>query len=157
MRDDGDEMVEAEVSVADLARHCDPFDGGEWDCDPIPRDQVLDCVEHGEFEFRSWQVVNSRRRAEPLDDVAFHIRRLAYLYANPDPRPLDIGMEGHKDAYGDYRRVRLFDGSHRLGAAILRREETVRVTVMEWELETMQEFLPTLQLVGAEPVPATAC
>jgi len=152
-----EDTVEAEVRVDDLARHCNPFDGQEWDCSPIPREEVLDRVARGELEFEPWQVVNIRHRSAPLDDVSYHAGRIACLYANPDRSPLDIGMEGHRDAYGDCRRVRLFDGNHRLAAAILRMDETVRVKVMEWELEALREFLPSLRVVGPGPACGPAC
>jgi len=141
-------MIDIEVGVPDLARHCSPFDGHEWECDPIDQEEVLEAAAEGVFETESWQSVNSRNRGRPFDDVGFHVGRLAYLFVHPDPTPVEIEIEGYVDRYGDYRRVRMHDGNHRLGAAMLREDEVIRAQVPECFLEDLREFLPSLKVVG---------
>jgi hypothetical protein len=142
-------MIDVEVSVADLARLCSPFDGHEWECDPIDPAEVLEAAAEEVFETESWQAVNSRHRGIPFDDVGFHVGRLAYLYAHPDHNPVELEIEGYVDRYGDYRRVRMHDGNHRLGAAMLREDEVIRARVPECFLEDLREFLPSLNVVEA--------
>jgi hypothetical protein len=137
--DEIDEKILFEVRIADLADKVNPFDCKEWGCDPIDPDDVLQALKEGRFQTESWQVVNSRFRARSFNDIAFHIERIAYLMVNPDDKPLsceieeDIGLSN----------LRVYDGNHRLAAAILRGDQTVAIEMDEWSVDKLLTVLPS--------------
>ena len=112
------------VPVADLRRKCadqghDPFLNPPWfgrnharigPIDPRLIDKTLDM----EIE------------DNPHDDTreyskSWHVKRIAYLVSHPDPEPLVI-RQGVHDV-----EPHLYDGYHRLAAAIFRGDKSIRV------------------------------
>ncbi len=145
--DDPDEQVRFEVQVTNLANHVDPLDGSEWDCDPIDPADVLQAVAERRFEAESWQVVNARCRARAFDEVKFHVQRIAYLMENPDEKPLIIEIE----EYLDRKRLRMYDGSHRFAAAMLRGDVSVTIAVDAWAADKLLEMLPDAITLTEDP------
>jgi hypothetical protein len=119
------EMAEFAVPLPQLADRCNPLDGHEWDCDPIDPADVIDAADHQEFEQEHWQAVNQRHRGTPFDDVTFHIRRMAFLYASVDNKPIELEVERFEGKVS----LRVFDGNHRLGSAIIRGDADICVLV----------------------------
>ena len=147
------ETVEIVVPVADLAAQCDPFDGGEWDCDPIDPDEVLRAAAAGRFEREPWQVVNARHRGDrSFDDRAYHVGRAAFFLVNADLSPVELEIEVVPGGPRGARRVRMYAGNHRLAAAILRHDAEVRARVPVEELDDILDLLP-----GARAAPCGPC
>lgn len=153
---DAPNLVEIVVPVADLAAHCSPLDGVEWECEPIDPNEVMTALADGRVERESWQVRTGRTFPSWNDDFKnrkFHIERMAYLLANPDESPIEITLVG--DFYKRFCKLRLFDGNHRLGAAILRNSDTIRVFVNPDDLVTVLSILPPAYVAESEmPTPA---
>jgi hypothetical protein len=150
---DTQNLVEIVVPVSDLAAHCSPLDGMEWECEPIDPDEVMAALAEGRLEGESWQVMTGRSLPSWNDDIKhhkFHIERMAYLLANPDGSPIDIVLEGDF-----FKKVlRLLDGNHRLGAAILRNDETILVFVNPDDLVMVLSMLPAAYVAESEmPMP----
>ncbi|MCS4089207.1 hypothetical protein [Rhizobium sp. BK176] len=145
----GPETVEFSVPLSDIVAYCNPLDGQEWDCAPIEPAAVIDAANHQEFETEHWQEVNKRHRGQAFDDFTFHIRRMAFLYANADSSSIELEL----DRFERKMRLRVFDGNHRLGSAIIRDDAEIGVTV---PLDDVEDFLaivpsavPTAQKVNA--------
>lgn len=126
------------VELADLADHLNPFDGAEWDCDPIDPDDVHSALAQGRFQTESWQAVNKRHRSQAFDDHSYHIERIAYLMVFRDPTPLDVEIE----SIIGMERLRMYDGNHRLAAAILSGDVTVRLGIDDWAVEKFLAIIP---------------
>jgi hypothetical protein len=122
---DQPETAEFTVHLSDIRILCNPLDGQEWGCDPIDPAAVIDAAEHLEFETDDWQTVNQKNRGRTFDDYKFHIGRMAFLYANPDGTPIEIELE----RFENKTRLRVYDGNHRLGSAIVRADAEIGVSV----------------------------
>lgn len=133
------ELVEFTVTLSDIANHCNPLDGNEWDCDPIDPGAVIDAAEHLEFETDDWQTVNQRHRGQAFDDFTFHIRRMAFLYAHVDDGPIELEMERFEGKI----RLKVYDGNHRLGSAIIRGDTEIGVLVPREDVEDFLVMFPT--------------
>lgn len=144
------DMVFLSLPVDVLAGAFRPFSGETWECEPIDPVWVRDAVAAEDYEEENWQAVNHRTRFDRgFDDVTYHVRRIAYLVAHPDPAPLELEVEGgHLPGYP--RRINLFDGNHRLGAAIIRKDGAMTVAVDAEHLEfVLGEFPEAVVLDGA--------
>ena len=151
MSEDERNMVELLVPVAELAAHCDPLSGEEWDCDPIDPADVHGALIAKRFAVEPWQEINKRYKGRPFDDATYHVERLAYFLANPNDAPLELELE--VDRLTRRNRVRLFDGNHRFGAVLLGKGEEVRALVDEEELEDALRLLPGARVVAELPSP----
>jgi hypothetical protein len=136
------------VRPTDIGAHCNPLSGTEWDCDPIDPALVLDAVKHEEFLTEDWQTVNRRNRGLAFDHFKAHVRRMAFLYANPDDTPIELEI----DRWENRARLRVYDGNHRLGSAIIRGDQDIVIRIPADDVETFLTMIP-----AAEPVaPKTA-
>lgn len=151
MLEDERKMIELLVPIAELAAHCDPLSGEEWDCDPIDGSDVHEALVAMRFAVEPWQEVNKRHKGRPFDDLSYHLERIAYFVAHPDDSPLELELE--VDRWTRRNRVRLYDGNHRFAAAMLGRGGEVRVIVDEEELDEMLRILPGARMVSAAPSP----
>lgn len=137
--EDGGETVEFTVQIADITAFSSPLSGEEWGCDPIDPVLVIDAAEHFEFETDDWQTVNRRNRGRAFDHFRYHVRRLAFLYSHPDDTPIEIEVE----RYEDKARIRVYDGNHRLGSAILRGDVEIGIAVPMDDVEDFLSMVPT--------------
>lgn len=111
----GDEYVFT-VPVEALAAIYDPFESSPWfDIDSISPDAVAEAIERQDFDAGHHE---PNIMKPPSSD--YHVRRIAYLVAHPDPEPIVVvpNQEGSFE---------LDDGFHRLAAAIYRGDPTIRV------------------------------
>lgn len=157
-----EEPVSCTVGLAELARACSPFDGEQWDCDPIDPTEVLAAARAGVTEREAWDSANERTRGpgSAFDHRGFHVRRMAHMLSRPEDAQgaLALAFEGYVDRLGrDTRRVFLLEGNHRLGAAMLRDASLpgdVEVVVEAAEFEDICRLLPSLaRAPGATPSP----
>lgn len=111
------------VPVDDLRQIVNPLDGSHWQVRPLSVEEVEDAVSAGEFVELSWQEV-SAELPKPLHDL-FHIRRIAYLVEHPPVESSEhkiILCMVNDEAW-------LYDGWHRLAAAIVRRDASITIYV----------------------------
>ncbi len=133
------EMVRFNVPISDIHQLCDPLSGEEWDCDPIDPALVLDAVEHRDFEAEDWQTVNRKNRGQSFDHFNAHVRRMAFLFVKPDDTPIELEIERWEDRV----RLRVYDGNHRLGVAIIRGDELIVANVPSDDIEAFLVMVPS--------------
>lgn len=88
--------------------------------------------------------MNQRYRGTAFDDFRFHIRRMAFLYVNVDDAPIELELE----RFENKTRLRVYDGNHRLGSAIVRGDAEIGVSV---PAEDVDDFLSLMPTAGAAP------
>ena len=114
----GDEYI-FNVSVSALSNIYDPFDRSPWDgVDKIDPDEVV----AGAVEKSCRSIAHDDAMQNPLapPKQAYHVKRIAYLVAHPDPEPIVIVP----NVRGSFQ---LEDGWHRLAAAIYRGDAKIKV------------------------------
>jgi hypothetical protein len=135
------------ASVAEIVACNNPLTGWEWDCPPISPDAVRKALVAGQFQTKAWQQVNATLPRKQW--VQFHVERIAYLIAHPNQTPINVEVEAwtpdatrYAPRVIDGHRLRIIDGSHRLAAAFLRRDPTMRFTCHE-SPDDLQKLLPS--------------
>jgi hypothetical protein len=133
------EMMRFNVPLSSMRELCNPLTGEEWDCAPIDPALVLDAAEHQEFEEQDWQTVNRKNRGQSFDHFNVHVRRMAFLYVNPDDTPIELEI----DRWENRVRLRVYDGNHRLGSAIIRGDEHIVATIPSGDIEAFLAVMPS--------------
>ncbi|MEO9652402.1 MAG: hypothetical protein ABJ360_10260 [Roseobacter sp.] len=128
------------IPLDELKPHVDPLAGTLWQCDPIQKKAVLDAVQNGEFDTRYWD--------DEKDDLvgrighSFHARRIANFVANGPPvdeYSIQLFL-GEASAVGVG--VTVNNGNHRIAAAILRGDKTVRALLYFSQIEVPYQYFP---------------
>ncbi len=118
-----------DVSVDALAQIYDPFNDPPWiGVATITKNDIKIAIKYGNLEQRP------RTEFTPLTKD-FHVARIAYLVAHPDPTPITI----IKRRDGDFE---LDDGFHRLAAAIYRGDETIKAAFEGTKKQLADWLLP---------------
>lgn len=106
-------------SVPKLRKTCDPYKYGLWTDAPLTQAAVSRAIREGRLRADSWSASHSEWSWEE------HVERVAYLVANPDPKPLyvDVGIP----SLGYHANWPIQDGNHRFAAAIYRRDTRILV------------------------------
>lgn len=113
-------MTDYDVALEELRLHVDPLTGDMWKCPPITVEEVRAAMIAGVHDVRAWGLVKDQ--IAPEQHRAFHIARIAALAREPiahGDHPILIAIAPD--------RVWVFDGNHRIAAALVRGQSTVRV------------------------------
>lgn len=142
-------MVRFNVPLASIRELCDPLSGEEWDCDPIDPALVLDAVEHQKFEEQDWQTINRENRGHSFDHVEAHVRRMAFLVVNPDDTPIELEIERWENRV----KLRVYDGNHRLGSAIIRGDGNIIANLPPDDVRAFLAMVPDAAPVSLDLEP----
>jgi hypothetical protein len=107
------------VPVNALAAIYNPFKASPWDgTSKLNPDAIASAIEQQDFS----TVPHDDHMQNPLapPEQAYHVKRIAYLVAHPDPEPIVIVP----NIRGSFQ---LEDGFHRLAAAIYRHDATINI------------------------------
>jgi hypothetical protein len=130
-------MARYQVSISDLRAHLDPLRGEMWKCAPIKITDVEAAVAADDFDVRPWTTVKDDM--DPKVHRDFHISRIAYLVSHAAPvddsYPVLIAIAPD--------RVWVYDGNHRLAAAIVRGDETMIVGISSYDAAQIQKYFPS--------------
>lgn len=137
-------MTDYELDVQELRAQVDPLSGDMWQCAPITIGEVRAAITSGVCEDRSWATVKDA--IEPDQQRTFHIARIATLSREvighgDDPIIIAIGPDS----------VWVYDGSHRIGAAIVRQQATLRVRLAPSDPALIPATFPSATEVGHDP------
>ena len=133
-----------EIKTSELRTWVNPLDGTMWKCGPISETEIFEAKAAGKTEQRSWEgddLVHSLTLEQARE---FHVNRIATLLDCPMEGQIVLILENHVAPIKAY----LNDGNHRLVAAYLRGDETVRAVVIASALDTVLEVLPSAVLVA---------
>jgi hypothetical protein len=135
-------MAVYEVSLSDIRANTDPLNGQMWKCDPIAVEEVKTAIGCRLFDKRPWKEVKDV--LDPAEHRSYHIARIAFLAVNPaDENDQDkIALAIAPD------RVWLYDGSHRVAAAIVRGDATLRLAIASYDDAAITSHLPSARLSG---------
>ena len=107
------------VPTRSLARRVNPLVNPPWHgCADCSRRAITAHIANGTAERRPWDWGDDPAQVDPDIDDSFHASRVAFLVLHPDPHPVlvDVGVP----ALGFQPAHLVFDGLHRLAAAIYR-------------------------------------
>lgn len=127
-----------EVPIESLKAILNPLDGEMWKVEAIDPQEVRDAADQGEFAELSWGQVKDEL---PLEfHRLFHITRVAWLLGvkldGDDPHKLILTVS--KD------RVWLYDGNHRVAAAIVRGDDNIILHIADSGEVDLAVLLPGL-------------
>lgn len=133
-----------EISARELRAYVDPLDGRMWKIAPISEDEVRDAIARGVREMRSWEGDNLVQTLNAEEARTFHIDRIATLFNLPLAENVVLILENHTPTVRAY----LNDGNHRLAAAYLRGDSTVKAIVAASDPGKIGCVLPSATLVA---------
>ena len=116
------------VSIASLKRRVNPLARGVWrPCEfngKSLRAAVTHCLVSGAIEATPWDAGPTPAQTGKTDSL-YHARRIAYLVRHADTNPIviDVGVPG---LFAPQHLI--WDGNHRLAAAIYRGDDWIAVT-----------------------------
>lgn len=111
------------MPISELRQVVDPLDGSHWKVRPISPDEILEAIDAGAFVDISWQEVSATIPKE-LHDI-FHVRRIAHLVKNAPTE-----SQEHKVMLCMVNdEAWLYDGYHRLAAAIVRGDTELTLSI----------------------------
>lgn len=128
------------IPLEELKLHVDPLSGDLWQCDPIQEDAVLDAVRKGELEACNWDDVKGELQG--AIGHSFHVRRVANFVANGLPVDAYSIQLFLGEASADGVGVTVNNGNHRIAAAVLRGDETVRALLYYFHEEDPGQYFP---------------
>ena len=132
-----------EISSAELRQFVDPLDGKMWRCDPISEAEVLAAISHGVHEPMGWEEAMSK--IQTLEEARnFHINRIATLFGMEMETPALMLINHEEEIKGH-----IFDGNHRVAAAYIRKDPTIRIIVAASEPSKVNITFPSAVLVSA--------
>lgn len=116
-----------EIPLEALLEYCDPTLDDPWGCGRISRDDVLDCIDFGKPIAKMPDY-----DSELFMSYEYNVARIAHflqsgwdeLEADTEPITVDIGLAGYVPNY------LIVDGNHRVAAAKLRGDLTIRVEII---------------------------
>lgn len=115
------------VPVRDLVRRWDPF--AAWCTTPITASEVEEALEEGWLDPVPYDTMPWGFHEQDEDRARhYHRCRIAWLVVHPDPTPIEIDVGA--PSLGWHPRGKGFDfidGNHRLCAAVIRGDDTIRV------------------------------
>jgi hypothetical protein len=117
------------VSLRSIVRvFGNPMKTHTWGHEPFDSRNVKTFIKRGIFESRPWDgKPGSKFTIHKTSEATreYHIARIAYMVINPQSHPIcleimcpDIGLYDNS----------IYDGNHRLAAAIVRKDKTINVT-----------------------------
>ena len=114
--------MSVQIPIHAICKHCDIYKDNPWNYSiDIKLTHVQECIENNVFEYRSFDTMSDDNK-----ESYHHAARIAYLVINPDFKPIeiDVGIPGICDI--DWF---IMDGSHRLAAAIYRKDKFINADV----------------------------
>ncbi|WP_158670146.1 hypothetical protein [Bradyrhizobium guangdongense] len=130
-------MPKYEVSIDELRACVNPLNGDMWKCAPIEEAEITQALEARDFEEKPWKEV--KETLDPSLHRAFHVARIAYLASSPnkpdDDRPIVIGIAPD--------RVWIYDGNHRIAAAMVRGDSTMKIGIAPYEEAAVLKHFPS--------------
>ena len=103
-----------------------PLRAPPWQgCVDCRRSTISKHIKNGTSESQPWDAGPNPAQNDHETDEDFHSKRVAYLVINPSNRPIqiDVGVP----SLGFEPRYLVYDGNHRIAAAIYRRDEWLAV------------------------------
>ncbi|UXT53246.1 hypothetical protein FY136_28715 (plasmid) [Agrobacterium tumefaciens] len=128
-------MPKYRMPMASLISVMNPLDCKTWQVEPITPSEVREAIDRKEFAEVSWQTALEKGIDREIHRI-FHVRRIAYLAANPPSE--DGGHKMHLAVSKD--KTWFYDGNHRAAAAIVRGDPTIEL----WIASSGELDLPTL-------------
>lgn len=133
-------MSRYRVPVSEIRNIVDPLLGETWKCAPIAIAEVQTAVEQQKFRSESWNAVQQSVAPEQARD--FHIHRIAYLVHH------GYDQEAPKIAVAhDGVRTWIYDGNHRVAAAIIRGDAALDIVLADTGDGALQKLLPSATLL----------
>ncbi len=124
------------VAVSELQAQVDPLSGDMWKCAPIPIDEVKAAMAAGRNCDVSWAVAGHEMPVELQRE--FHVRRIAWLAMQPvtdGDHPIMVAIAPD--------RVWVYDGNHRIAAAIARGEMSLEIAIAPFEADAVARTFPS--------------
>jgi len=132
-----------EISVPELRAQVDPLNGELWGCGTIQEDEVKRAVTQGDLGTQHWDGVKDDLHGPDSRD--FHIGRIAFFVKNglPDDNyRIRLGVDAM-----DQSPIRIDNGNHRLAAAFIRNDPTVKALLYYFDASDVSAVLPSAQPV----------
>mgnify|MGYP003383414199 CR=1 FL=1 len=131
------------VSTENLATIVNPMSGEMWKCEPIDVEEVKTAMSSGCTAEDSW---NAQKDAIPNElHRDFHVRRIAALASKA------ISNENHPVVIAIAPdRVWIYDGNHRVAAAIVRGDPTLDVIIAPYDASAISSHFPTAELLDEQ-------
>ena len=129
-----------DIPLSILNKHVDPMAGELWGCDRICGEEVHAAVTENDLESNNWDAKKDDHHG--LKGRTFHVRRIAYFVKNGlpvDEHSIQLFI-GSASASGDG--ITINNGNHRISAAMVRNDETVRALVYYYEDRELNDILP---------------
>jgi hypothetical protein len=132
-----------EIFAHELRAQVDPLNGALWGCEAIQESDVMSAVSRGEFETQHWDGVKDELHGPDSRD--FHIRRIAFFVHTglpDDNHRIRLGVDA-----ADQSPIRIDNGNHRLAAAFIRQEPTVRALLYYFDASEVAAALPSARRI----------
>jgi hypothetical protein len=140
--------MEYRVPITSLKAVINPLDGDMWKVAAIDPQEVRDAADKGTVCKYSWAEL--KNELPPELHRAFHISRIAWLLAvepnRNDPHKLLLNVTKH--------RIWLFDGNHRVAAAIVRGDNAINLHIIDSGELDLALLLPGLTAMNDADRPA---
>lgn len=130
-----------EISVPELRAQVDPLNGSLWGCAAIQEDEVKRAVMQGNFETQHWDGVKDSLHGPDSRD--FHIARIAFFVQSGLPDDIHRIRLSIDDL--DQSPIRIDNGNHRVAAAFIRNDPTVKALLYYFDASAVSAFLPNAQ------------
>lgn len=114
-----------------------------WRCDSISEAEVLDAIFRGVREPMGWEEAMSKIQT-PEEAKVFHINRIATLYGM-EMGTVALILENH----GEEITGHIYDGNHRVAAAYVRKDPTIRIVVAASDPSKINITFPSAVPVSA--------
>lgn len=134
-----------EISVHELRAQVDPLNGVLWGCGAIQEDEVKRAITQGALETQHWDDVKDDLHGPDSRD--FHIGQIAFFVKNglPDDNyRIRLGVDAM-----DQSPIRIDNGNHRLAAAFIRNDPTVKALLYYFDASDVSAVLPSAQPIDA--------
>lgn len=121
-----EEIETYKVGISEITNHWNPFLA--WTGNHICNELLQKCIADRDVESRHLTELDDVNLTEEEEEL-YHARRIAWFFHQKDETPIEIDVGCPSLGFFPSNRVFEFlDGNHRLCAAILREDETIKVT-----------------------------
>lgn len=133
-----------EIDANELKGFINPLDGGMWKCGEISEQEIYAAISSGKTENRPWNAVNFVISMTIEEAREFHINRIATLLDSELTEHIIVVLENHTPSIKAY----LNDGNHRLAAAYLRGDKTIKAVIAASDPNKISSVLPSAKQIS---------
>ena len=132
-----------EIPTHELRQWVNPLNGALWGCEAIQERDVGNAVKRGDVETQHWDGVKDDLHGPDSRD--FHIRRIAFFVEKglpDDDYRIRLGVDAMDETL-----IRVDNGNHRLAAAFIRNDPSVRALLYYFDASVITAALPSAQKI----------